>query len=58
MGLRITQARLVDLNPAVRHAVELHAFQSAERKIQDSQGYVRAAEKDISDVKENDTEKE
>lgn len=58
MGLRITQARLVDLNPAVRNAVELHAFQSAERKIQDSQGYVRAADKDISDVKENKTEKE
>lgn len=57
MGLRIMQARVVDLNPAVSHAVELQAFQSAERKIQDSQGYVRATGKDISDVKENNTEK-
>lgn len=57
MGLRIMQARVVDLNPAVCHAVELQAFQSAERKIQDSQGYVRATGKDISDVKENNTEK-
>lgn len=57
MGLRIMQARVVDLNPAVCHAVELQAFQSAERKIQESQGYVRATGKDISDVKENNTEK-
>lgn len=57
MGLRIMQARVVDLNPAVCHAVELQAFQSAERKIQDSLGYVRATGKDISDVKENNTEK-
>lgn len=57
MRLRIKQARPVDLNDAVRHAVELQAFQSADKKMQESQGYVRAAEKDISEVKESNTEK-
>jgi hypothetical protein len=33
MRLRIKQARSVDLNDAVRHAVELQAFQSADRRI-------------------------
>lgn len=45
------------MNDAVRHVVELQAFQSADRKMQESQGYIRAAEKDISDVKESSTEK-
>lgn len=56
MRLRIKEPRQVDLKDAVRHAVELQAFQSADKKMQESQGYVRAAEKDISEVKESNTE--
>ena len=41
MRLRIKQARPVDLNDAVRHAVELDAFNSAERRQTGSQGYMR-----------------
>ena len=41
MRLRIKQARLSDLNDAVRHAVELDAFNSAERKQIENQGYMR-----------------
>lgn len=37
MSLRIKQARPVDLNDAVRHAVELQAFQSADKKMQENQ---------------------
>jgi hypothetical protein len=33
MRLRIKQARPVDLNDAVRHAVELQAFQNADRRM-------------------------
>jgi hypothetical protein len=36
MRLRIKQTRPVDLNDAVRHAVELQAIQSADRKIQEN----------------------
>jgi hypothetical protein len=43
MRLRIKQTQPVDLNDAVRHAVELQAFQSADRRIQENQGYVIAA---------------
>ena len=46
MRLRIKQARPTDLNDAVRHAVELQAFQSSDKKIQESQGFVRALEND------------
>ena len=35
--LRIKQARPTDLNDAVRHAVELQAFQSADKKMQERQ---------------------
>lgn len=39
------------------HAVELEAFHSADRMMQESQGdmYVRATENDTSDVKESNT---
>lgn len=41
MRLKIKQARPIDLNDAVRHAVELEAFYRAENK-QMGQGYIRA----------------
>ena len=41
MRLRIKQARPLNLNDAVRHAVELEAFNRAERKHLESQGYYR-----------------
>ncbi len=41
MRLRIKQARPHDLNDAVRHAVELEAFDRAERKHMEGQGYMR-----------------
>ncbi len=42
MRLRIKQARPHDLNDAVRHAVELEAFNKAERKQMEGQGYMRS----------------
>jgi hypothetical protein len=44
MRLRIKQAGPMDLNDAIsiiRHAVELEAFNSAERRLTDSKGYLR-----------------
>ena len=43
MRLRIKQARLVNLNYAVRHAVELEAFNNAEIKKTEGKGYLRVA---------------
>lgn len=43
MRLRIKQARPKNLNDAVRHAVELEAFNRAERKHLESEGYMRSA---------------
>ena len=40
MRLRVKQARPSDLNDAVRHAVELEAYNRAERRKQDGQGYL------------------
>ena len=42
MRLRIKQARPSNLNEAVRHAVELEAFNRAERRHLEGQGYMRA----------------
>ena len=42
MRLRIKQARPSNLNDAVRHAVELEAFNRAERRHLEGQGYMRA----------------
>ena len=42
MRLRIKQARPTSLNMAVRHAVELEAFNKAERKQMEGQGFMRA----------------
>ena len=41
--LRVKQARPSDLNDAVRHAVELEAYNRAERKKQDGQWYLLSA---------------
>ena len=41
--LRVTQARPSDLNEAVRHAVELEAYNRAEMKKTEGEGYLRAA---------------
>lgn len=43
MRLRIKQARPTSLNMAVRHAVELEAFNKAERKHLEGEGYMRSA---------------
>ena len=43
MRLRIKQARPTSLNMAIRHAVELEAFNKAERKHLEGQGFMRAA---------------
>ena len=43
MRLRIKQARPVNLNDAVRHAVELEAFNKAEIKKTEGKGYLRVA---------------
>ena len=44
MRLRIKQSRPKDLNDAICHAVELDAFNNAEKRLQDSRGFVRVAE--------------
>ena len=43
MRLRVKQARLSDLNDAVRHAVELEAYNRAEKKKTEGEGYLRTA---------------
>jgi hypothetical protein len=43
MRLKIKQARPIDLNDAVRHAVELEAFYRAEKK---QQGMIRSSQSD------------
>ena len=42
MRLRIKQSRPKDLNDAICHAVELDAFNNAEKRLQDSTDFVRA----------------
>ena len=41
MRLRVKQARQMDLNDAIRHAVEIDAFNSAERRLNESKGNLR-----------------
>jgi hypothetical protein len=43
MRLRVKQARPTDLNDAIRHVVELDAFNMAERRQTEDQGYLREA---------------
>lgn len=42
MRLRVKQARPADLNDAVRHAVELDAFQAADQRMHESPTYARS----------------
>ena len=42
MRLRVKQSRPINLNDAIRHAVELEAFNKAELKREEGQGYLRA----------------
>lgn len=44
----------MDLNDAIRHAVELDAFNSAEQRLQESKGYLREA-KSAEDSKQDDS---
>ena len=51
MRLRIKQVRPSSLNDAVRHAVELEAFNRAERRHLEGQGYMRSTSEKSSDEK-------
>ena len=51
MRLRIKQARPKNLNDAVRYTVELEAFNRAERKPLESEGYMRSASSKDSEEK-------
>lgn len=44
----------MDLNDAIRHAVELDAFNSTEQRLQESKGYLREA-KSAEDSKQDDS---
>jgi hypothetical protein len=55
MRLRIKQARLLDLNDAIRHAVELQAFLSSDVKLQETKGFVRAVERNPPNIKSSET---
>lgn len=56
MRLRIRQARPVDSNDAIRHFIELQAFQSSWMKMQETRGFVRAVEKDPPNVRSTQTD--
>jgi hypothetical protein len=47
MRLRIKQARPINLNDAIRHAVELEAFNKAELKRNEGDGYLRAVSQQL-----------
>ena len=51
MRLRVKQARPVSLNDAVWHAVELEAFNRAERKQLEGQGYMRSTSEKVPEQK-------
>lgn len=50
MRLRVRQARPIDHNDAVRHAVELDAFQAADHRMHDSPTYARSTQSDKEKV--------
>ncbi|MCG7870401.1 MAG: hypothetical protein JAY74_29030, partial [Candidatus Thiodiazotropha taylori] len=58
MRLRIKQARPKNLNDAVRHAVELEAFNRAERKHLEAEGYMRSASLKAPEEKNSSLEKD
>ena len=49
MRIRIKQARPVNLNDAIRHAVELVAYNRAERKHLEGQGFMRTTAEKADD---------
>jgi len=49
LRIRVKQARPKNLNDAVRHAVELEAYNRAEKKHLDSEGYLRASSENMPD---------
>lgn len=49
MRIRVKQARPVDLNDAIRHAVELETFNRAEKKQLEGQGFMRATTGKVDD---------
>ena len=55
MRLRVKQARPANLNDAIRHAVELEAFQRAEQKCSESQGFIRNVNNvdDLQDIRKS-----
>ena len=55
MRLRVKQARPLNLDDAVRHAVELEAFNKAERKRDDGRGYLRSTSQ-TNETQECDTQ--
>jgi hypothetical protein len=55
MRLRVKQARPLNLDDAVRHAVELEAFNKAERKRDDGRGYLRSTSQS-NETQECDTQ--
>jgi hypothetical protein len=55
MRLRVKQAGPLNLNDAVRHAVELEAFNKAERKRDDGRGYLRSTSQ-TNETQECDTQ--
>jgi hypothetical protein len=57
MRLRIKQARPTSLNEAVRHAVELEAFNRAEQKSYETNGYMRTLNSDEYDSPESEDDK-
>jgi hypothetical protein len=57
MRLRIKQARPTSLNEAVRHAVELEAFNRAERKSHENHCYIRKLNSDQYECSKNQDSK-
>ena len=55
MRIRVKQARPVDLNDAIRHAVELEAYNRAEKKHLEGQGFMRATSGKGDDSSSRDT---
>jgi hypothetical protein len=55
MRLRVKQAGPLNLNDAVRHAVELEAFNKAERKRDYGRGYLRSTSQ-TNETQECDTQ--
>jgi hypothetical protein len=54
MRLRIKQAHPLDLNDAIRHAVELQAA-SSDVKLQETKGFVKAVERNPPNIKSSET---